>query len=221
MTNLFSMFDPSSSYYFSMNWISLFLIFIFIPRYMFTLSPRPLFMYNQISNFILTSLKTNIKKTHLKSLIILWTMFIFISLSNMLSLLPFFFNTTSHISISLNLAIPLWLSLMIKSWSKNTQMMLTHLLPSHTPLILCPFMISIEIISLLIRPLTLAIRLSANMIAGHLLMTLLSLMLNHNIFSFTSSSLILSILISLELAVALIQSFVFITLMSLYLNETL
>jgi len=98
--------------------------------------------------------------------------------------------------------------------------MLRHLIPQGTPPILIPFIVLIEIIRNIIRPGTLAVRLSANIIAGHLLLTLLSQngpnanVLILNILIFTQI-----LLIILERAVSIIQSYVFAILSTLYSTE--
>ncbi|EZA46406.1 ATP synthase subunit a, partial [Ooceraea biroi] len=96
----------------------------------------------------------------------------------------------------------------------------THLTPQGTPLILMPFIVIIESISLLIRPITLAVRLTANIIAGHLLISLIGSAIK-SIIIFTL--LLISaqtLLLILEIAVAIIQSYVFSILLTLYRRET-
>ena len=98
--------------------------------------------------------------------------------------------------------------------------MFAHLVPQGSPFALSPFMVLIEVISRLIRPLTLAIRLSANMIAGHLLMVLLrnvAVGSSGGVCLFVIS--ILVALLTLELRVSLIQAYVFRVLSVLYVNE--
>lgn len=96
---------------------------------------------------------------------------------------------------------------------------MAHLVPIGTPLLLMNFMVLIEIVSNIIRPITLSVRLCANIVAGHLLLRLLRnfslIRINHIIYSFLG----LIILGVLEIAVALIQGYVFITLISLYSTE--
>jgi len=98
--------------------------------------------------------------------------------------------------------------------------MLAHLVPQSTPGALMPFMVVIETIRNIIRPLTLAVRLMANIVAGHLLITLLG-----NQTTLTSGLIFLSliltqiILLTLESAVAIIQSYVFAVLSTLYARE--
>jgi len=81
------------------------------------------------------------------------------------------------------------------------------------------FIVFIESISNLIRPITLSVRLAANIIAGHLLLRLLREISENNPKLFPPTTLLLITLLTLEYAVALIQSYVFVTLTSLYLNE--
>ena len=91
-------------------------------------------------------------------------------------------------------------------------------MPIRTPKVLIPFMVLIERIRSLIRPLTLAIRLSANIIAGHLLLTLLG----NKLASLRMITLILPTeiaLIGLEIAVSIIQAYVFSILVTLYVRE--
>jgi len=100
--------------------------------------------------------------------------------------------------------------------------MFAHIVPQGTPFILIPFIVLIERIRNIIRPGTLAIRLSANIIAGHLLLTLLG-NTGNNLSTIFVSLLIFSqlLLLSLESAVAIIQSYVFTILRTLYSREIL
>lgn len=96
-----------------------------------------------------------------------------------------------------------------------------HLLPASTPLALSPFMVLIELISLIIRPFTLSIRLTANIIAGHLLITLLSSIGNHitGVVSIGGFIVIQNSLVILEIAVAIIQGYIFMLLFTIYISE--
>jgi len=98
--------------------------------------------------------------------------------------------------------------------------MLAHLVPSGTPYVLMPFMVIIELIRNIIRPLTLSVRLAANIVAGHLLLTLLSSQCS-NVLLVVLLPLItaLVLLAVLESAVALIQAYVFSVLSTLYVAE--
>nr|YP_003540778.1 ATP synthase F0 subunit 6 [Hypsiglena ochrorhyncha nuchalata]ACD77347.1 ATP synthase F0 subunit 6 [Hypsiglena ochrorhyncha nuchalata] len=154
---------------------------------------------------------------------ILLSLTIMILLSNMLGLLPYTFTPTSQLSMNMAMAIPLWLATVITGMMKKPTTTLAHMLPEGSPTPLIPFMIVIETISLLMRPMALGVRLTANITAGHLLMTMVS----SAALNFTSTSIALSALTSillflltlLELAVACIQAYVFVLLIILYLQE--
>lgn len=96
---------------------------------------------------------------------------------------------------------------------------ITHLVPLGSPIFLSSFMVLIETVRNLIRPITLSVRLMANIIRGHLLIHLLSSLSLLNNLMFLITIPIIIVLIILETAVAIIQSFVFVTLISLYINE--
>nr|YP_009691904.1 ATP synthase F0 subunit 6 [Thermistis croceocincta]QEG58710.1 ATP synthase F0 subunit 6 [Thermistis croceocincta] len=219
--NLFSSFDPSTNFNFSINWLST-LIGIFIIPSMFWLIPS---RFNMLWMKIILTLHKEFKiligynKTQGSTLIFI-SLFSFILFNNFLGLFPYIFTSTSHMTLTLTLALPLWLSFMIYGWLNNTIHMFAHLVPQGTPSILMPFMVCIETISNIIRPGTLAVRLSANMIAGHLLMTLLgNTGPTLNIFSINFLIIVQILLLILELAVSMIQSYVFAILSTLYSSE--
>nr|AXS65343.1 ATP synthase F0 subunit 6 [Elateroidea sp. 10 KM-2017] len=218
MSNLFSSFDPSTSSNLQLNWISS-LLSLWIP-FMFWMIPSRL---NMMWIIITTKLYQEFKillNTNLKSILMFISLFSFILLNNLTSLFPYIFSSTSHLTLTLTLALPLWTSFMIYGWINHSTHMFAHLVPQGTPSVLMPFMVCIETISNIIRPGTLAIRLMANMIAGHLLLTLMGNMGNTISSYMLSLLLILQImLLILESAVAIIQSYVFSILSVLYSSE--
>nr|YP_009918978.1 ATP synthase F0 subunit 6 [Pegoplata infirma]QMP96558.1 ATP synthase F0 subunit 6 [Pegoplata infirma] len=222
MTNLFSVFDPSSSIFnLSLNWLSTFLGILMIPS-MYWLMPS---RYHIFWNNILLTLHKEFK-TLLGPMGANGSTFIFVSLfsmilfNNFMGLFPYIFTSTSHLTLTLSLALPLWLCFMLFGWINNTQHMFAHLVPQGTPAVLMPFMVCIETISNVIRPGTLAVRLTANMIAGHLLLTLLG-NTGPSMSTILLSLLIITqiALLVLESAVAMIQSYVFAVLSTLYSSE--
>ncbi|YP_010449129.1 ATP synthase F0 subunit 6 (mitochondrion) [Pectinophora gossypiella] len=222
MTNLFSIFDPSTNLFnIPLNWMSTLLGLMFIP-YSFWLIPNRHFMiWNFILNKLHNEFKTLLSKNNFNgSTFIFISLFTFILFNNFLGLFPYIFTSTSHLTLSLSLSLPLWLSFMLYGWINNSTHMFAHMIPQGTPNILMPFMVLIETISNIIRPGTLAVRLTANMIAGHLLMTLLS-GTSSNIPSFLIIFLlsIQILLLILESAVAIIQSYVIAILSTLYSSE--
>nr|UZC53693.1 ATP synthase F0 subunit 6 [Ultragryllacris pulchra rubricapitis] len=222
MTNLFSVFDPSTNIMnISLNWLSTFLGILLIPTSFWLLPSRYHILWDKITLTLHNEFKTLIGPTgHNGSTFIFITLFTLILFNNFLGLFPYIFTSSSHLVMTLTLALPLWFSFMIYGWLNHTQHMLAHLVPQGTPPILMPFMVCIETISNIIRPGTLAVRLAANMIAGHLLLTLLG---NTGPTLTTSLLSILLIgqltLLTLEAAVAMIQSYVFAILATLYSSE--
>nr|YP_010578704.1 ATP synthase F0 subunit 6 [Mandarinia regalis]UZP46668.1 ATP synthase F0 subunit 6 [Mandarinia regalis] len=222
MNNLFSIFDPSTNIFnLSINWISTFIGLMFIP-YSFWFMPNRYFIFwNFISSKLHNEFKTLMGVNSFNgSTFIFISLFFFILFNNFLGLFPYIFTSTSHLNLSLTLSLTLWLSFMIYGWINNSQHMFIHMIPQGTPTILMPFMVLIETISNIIRPGTLAVRLTANMIAGHLLLTLLSNS-GTNMTNYLLMVLIIAqiLLLILEFAVSIIQSYVITILSTLYSSE--
>nr|ALO77526.1 ATP synthase F0 subunit 6 [Ciidae sp. GENSP01] len=220
MMNLFSSFDPASNWNTSINWISSLIGLMLIPQLFWLFPSRMSTLWIKINQALIKEFNTLAPAKSKNSLIIFISLFSFIMFNNFLGLFPYIFTSSSHMVFSLTLALPLWLTFMLYGWINNTIHMLAHLVPQGTPPILMPFMVMIETISNLIRPGTLAIRLSANMIAGHLLLTLLGN--TGNALTMISINLLIIVqlaLIVLESAVSIIQSYVFAVLSMLYSSE--
>nr|URX53841.1 ATP synthase F0 subunit 6 [Postelectrotermes sp. 2 AB-2022a]URX53880.1 ATP synthase F0 subunit 6 [Kalotermitidae sp. 1 AB-2022a]URX53932.1 ATP synthase F0 subunit 6 [Kalotermitidae sp. 1 AB-2022a] len=223
MSNLFSVFDPSTSTMnLSLNWMSTFMGMMFIPTSMWLTPSRLEMMWNSLTIKLHDEFKNLIgnKKESKGSTFMFVSLFSLILFNNFLGLFPYIFTSTSHLTMTLTLALPLWLSFMMFGWMNNTNHMFEHLVPQGTPAVLMPFMVCIETISNIIRPGTLAVRLAANMIAGHLLLTLLGN--NGPMISYPLMCLLIIaqvLLLILESAVAVIQSYVFAVLSTLYSSE--
>lgn len=221
MTNLFSIFDPKVFWNLPLNWIASFTLFLIWPikfwaseaQIYTSLKFTSLSLYKEFNSIVQP---LNIPGILLPGVAI----FLFIWLNNFLGLFPYLFTSTSHLVITLSLALPVWIGHISIAWVKTTQNILAHLVPMGSPAPLRPFMVLIEIVSAIIRPVTLSVRLAANMVAGHLLIVLLSspaargsILLTFFILS------TLVILATLERAVATIQAYVFRILSVLYVNE--
>nr|YP_009185818.1 ATP synthase F0 subunit 6 [Dacrila fallax]ALO70499.1 ATP synthase F0 subunit 6 [Dacrila fallax] len=219
MTNLFNSFDPSTNI-FSLNWLSTFLGLLFIPSMFWLIPSRWNFLWIKIIMILHNEFKILLGTKIKGSTLIFISLFSIIMFNNFLGLFPYIFTSSSHLVLTLTLALPLWVSFMIYGWLNNTVHMFAHLVPQGTPPVLMPFMVLIESISNIIRPGTLAVRLAANMIAGHLLMTLLG-NTGSSLSLLMINLLILTqlLLLILESAVAIIQSYVFAVLSTLYSSE--
>nr|QNM38457.1 ATP synthase F0 subunit 6 [Phalacrocorax harrisi] len=164
------------------------------------------------------------KKGHKWALILTSLMFLLL-MTNLLGLLPYTFTPTTQLSMNMALAFPLWLATLLTGLRNQPTISLGHLLPEGTPTPLIPALIMIETTSLLIRPLALGVRLTANLTAGHLLIQLIStattMLLPIMPAISILTALILLLLTILEVAVAMIQAYVFVLLLSLYLQENI
>nr|WDR45226.1 ATP synthase F0 subunit 6 [Lasiopodomys gregalis]WDR45239.1 ATP synthase F0 subunit 6 [Lasiopodomys gregalis]WDR45252.1 ATP synthase F0 subunit 6 [Lasiopodomys gregalis]WDR45265.1 ATP synthase F0 subunit 6 [Lasiopodomys gregalis]WDR45278.1 ATP synthase F0 subunit 6 [Lasiopodomys gregalis] len=155
--------------------------------------------------------------------LMLVSLIMFIGSTNLLGLLPHTFTPTTQLSTNLGMAIPLWAGAVILGFRHKLKASLAHFLPQGTPISLIPMLIIIETISLFIQPMALAVRLTANITAGHLLIHLIGgatlVLASMSPPTATITFIILTLLTILEFAVALIQAYVFTLLVSLYLHD--
>jgi len=219
--NLFRIFDPCSSLSLSLNWLRI-LIFIFIFPYQFWFIPsRYIMFWNKLITFIFNEFKTLIKYSY-SNIILFIRLFLLILINNFFGLFPYIFTASSHIRFCLSLSISLWLAIIINRIINYFNDLIAHLTPQGTPSILIPFIVLIESIRLIIRPLTLSIRLTANIIAGHLLLSLLGSTGNliNNYFLLIIIIITQILLYILEISVSIIQAYVFSVLSTLYRRES-
>nr|YP_010139428.1 ATP synthase F0 subunit 6 [Tetraclita kuroshioensis]QQK55094.1 ATP synthase F0 subunit 6 [Tetraclita kuroshioensis] len=219
MTNLFSSFDPmSATFSLQLNWMAMFLFLsVFFPLY-WTSSSKSYMIYTELTSYITKEFIPLFKSY--KNIILFNVLFLFILINNVFGLMPYTFTSTAHIAMTLSMALTIWLIFMLYGWINNTNHMFAHLVPLGTPIVLMPFMVLIETISNIIRPITLSVRLAANLTAGHLLLILLGeSMVNNSILIIITVTMAQFALMTLEAAVAVIQAYVFATLSTLYASE--
>jgi ATP synthase subunit 6 len=156
----------------------------------------------------------------------LLTLFAFLLIINLVGIIPYTFAPTSHGAISFGLSISVFLGCNLIAYRKHGLDYIAHFFPSGVPFALAPLLIGIEIISNFIRPVSLGLRLAANITAGHLLLTILSsfifkmMCMGGGIAVASLIPLFIVFFITvLEIAVAMIQAFVFCLLTSLFLSE--
>nr|BAK23152.1 ATPase subunit 6 [Danionella mirifica] len=224
VANYFSQFD--SPYLWLIPLILIAIVFptvLFPTRKLNWLNNRLSFIQNFSVYNILSQLFQPLNSKGYKWILLLSTLMVLIISLNTMGILPYTFTPTTQLSLNLALALPLWLATVTIGLVNNPTASLSHLLPQGAPTLLIPILIVIETISLLIRPMSLGVRLTANLTAGHLLIQLFS----SAAFSLVSTlppvaaltSLVLLALTVLEMAVAVIQAYVFVLLLSLYLQE--
>lgn len=218
--NIFSIFDPSTSINFSLNWLRLFLLFLFLPLKFWLIPSRLTFSWSILINYIFNEFKILIHYSY-SNIILFISLLLLIFFNNFLGLFPYIFTASRHINFCLSLSLTLWLSIISYRILNYINDLFTHLTPQGTPVVLMPFITIIETIRLIIRPFTLAIRLTANIIAGHLLLSLLgsSGQSINNIIILRIIIFSQILLYSLEIAVSIIQAYVFSILSTLYRRE--
>lgn len=150
--------------------------------------------------------------------------FFFLVFCNFLGLVPYVFSGTSHLVITFSVAIPLWFSLLLSSLFWSPIGFFSHFLPSGAPSVLNPFLVLVETVSVRVRPITLSVRLAANMGAGHIVIGLIGTYLVGSVFSsgVTSSLLLFSIerfYFIFEFGICLVQGYIFSLLLVLYSDE--
>nr|AQZ24948.1 ATP synthase F0 subunit 6 [Gyps himalayensis] len=211
--------------------IPLILISMLFPTLLFP-SPTNRWVTNRLStlqlwliHLITKQLMLPLSKVGHKWALILTSLMMLLLTINLLGLLPYTFTPTTQLSMNMALAFPLWLATLLTGLRNQPTTSLGHLLPEGTPTPLIPALILIETTSLLIRPLALGVRLTANLTAGHLLIQLISTAATALLPILPAVSiltmLILLLLTILEIAVAMIQAYVFVLLLSLYLQENI
>ncbi len=173
-----------------------------------------------VYDMITGMLDQNVGKDGRKFIPFIFTLFIFILLCNLLGMIPYGFTVTSHITITFALAITVFFLVTIFGFVNRGVHFLSIFLPKGTPLWLAPLMILIELFAYLARPVSLSLRLAANMMAGHILLKVMagfavSLML---LFKLLPIPLIV-ILIGFEIFIAILQAYIFTILSCVYLND--
>jgi len=224
MTNLFSSFDPIVTLFnisLRANWVSAAVPIIILPQTFWRVNSQVIKLLERIINYINGELVAVFSSLIIPGTVFIYLrFFFFIFFCNFIGLFPYIFTSSRHMVFTLTLALPIWLGRILWSIKNQYNSLLAHLVPTGTPNVLIPVIVIIETVRRIIRPGTLSIRLAANIVAGHLLLTLLGsqgtlLPLNLTVILIVG----LVLLLCLELAVACIQAYVFTILRSLYLNE--
>nr|ALO64437.1 ATP synthase F0 subunit 6 [Bombus terrestris] len=220
MMNLFETFDPSINNYFQLNWIFMFTPIIIFPNMYWLIPSRIMMIFKLFIKYLFNEYKMIMSNKYIMNIVMFLSIMIYIMLLNLFSLIPYIFTSTSHLLFNLSMSLSLWMSFMIYSIINFPIKTLSHLVPLNSPKFLMNFMVIIELISLIIRPWTLSIRLSANLISGHLILILLSNFMMNFLLLSPITLMIQNMLLTLEISMALIQAYVFSILLTLYFSES-
>lgn len=152
------------------------------------------------------------------------SIFIGLILVNLLGLLPYVFRLRSHLSFAFCFGLPFWFSLILSGLFFNFYDVVGHFLPSGAPGLLNPFLVLVETVRIMVRPITLSVRLSANIRAGHIILGLLGSYLSSGIFRYSWVVLFVLVFIQVfyfifEVGIRLIQAYIFSLLISLYSED--
>ena len=171
--------------------------------------------------FILSLLEENTGPEGRRYLPFILSIFLFVLFGNLLGLIPYGFTFTSQLILTFGLALLVFFLVIIIGFLNHGLKFLKIFLPEGAPLIMAPLLIPIEVISFLSRPVSLSVRLFANMMAGHTMLKVFALFtVSLGVFGF-STVILNSVLIGFEFLVAFLQAYVFTVLTCLYLNDAI
>ena len=150
-----------------------------------------------------------------------FTVFMFVLFGNLFGMLPYAFTFTSHIVVTFTMAMFVFLGVTLIAIMKHKMHFFSFFMPPGVPMYMAPILIPIEIISYLSRPISLSVRLFANMLAGHTLMKVFAgFIFTLGVFGIAPWFFIVA-LTGLEIVIAFLQAYVFTILTCLYLNDAL
>jgi len=223
MGDLFLRFNPQTGGWFGvpLNWVAVACVILFIPQGYWLVGRQFRRVFRGVAQAFLGELRALLGPlARPGTSLVFLSLLVFIVLVNFLGLLPYVFTPSRHLRFTLRLSLPLWLGSILIRFIVQFNHNIAHLVPSGTPVPLIPVMVIIETVRVVIRPGTLAVRLAANIVAGHLLLVLLGGQ-GPLCRGAPLAGLILGLVLlcTLECAVSCIQGYVFSVLRSLYLRD--
>jgi F-type H+-transporting ATPase subunit a len=178
--------------------------------------------------FVAGTLRSTAGNEGMKFFPLVFSLFMFILVLNVIGIIPYTFTVTSHIIITVALALLVFLTVIIYGFWKNGLRFFKLFVPSGVPVYILPFIVVIEVLSFLSRPISHSVRLFANMLAGHITLkvfggfvTMIAGIGIAGWFGAALPVLMIVILTALELLVAFLQAYVFAILTCIYLNDAI
>jgi ATP synthase subunit 6 len=179
-------------------------------------------------DFVLSLVNENIKVGGLSYFPIIFTVFTFLLFCNLLGMVPYSFTVTSHIVVTFGLALGLFIGLNIIGLQIHGLHFFSLFLPAGVPLVMAPFLVLVELVGYTFRPISIALRLFANMMAGH---SLLKILAGFGWTMFSAGGvlaiahflpvMVIFAIVGLELGIAFLQAYVFSVLLCIYLNDAI
>lgn len=175
-------------------------------------------IYGMISDM----LEQNVGAGGRKFIPLIFTLFMFILTCNLFGMLPYGFTVTSHISVTFAMAMMIFLLVTLLGLYLHGLHFFSLFLPAGTPWWLAPLMVIIELFAYLARPVSLSLRLAANMVAGHVLLKVMAgFVVSMAIYLKFLPIPFIVILIGFEIFVAVLQAYIFTILSCVYLNDAI
>ncbi len=171
--------------------------------------------------FIANMIRDNVGQDGRKYFPFIFTLFMFVFFGNMLGMVPYSFTYTSHIIVTFAMALTVFVGVTVVGFKTHGIRFLGFLMPAGIPVFMAPLIIPIEILSYFTRPVSLALRLFANMTAGHTMLKVFAgFVFTLGVFGVVPLALVAA-LTGLEFIIAFLQAYVFTILTCVYLNDAL
>lgn len=178
--------------------------------------------------FVADTIHTTAGKDGMKFFPFVFTIFMLVTVSNLVGIVPYTFTISSHIIVTAALAFLVFFTVLIYGFYKNGLRFFKLFVPSGIPIVILPLVVAIEVISFLSRPVSHSVRLFANMLAGHITLkvfasfvTMLGAMGIVGVFGAVLPLALVVALTALELLVAFLQAYVFTILTCIYINDAI
>lgn len=178
--------------------------------------------------FVANTVRSTAGTEGMKFFPLVFSLFMFIGVSNLIGIIPYTFTVSSHIIVTVSLALLVFLTVLIYGFYKNGLKFFKLFVPQGVPIVILPLVVAIEIISFLSRPVSHSVRLFANMLAGHITLkvfaSFVTMLGAFGVAGWLGAILPLGLtvaLTALELLVAFLQAYVFTILTCIYINDAI
>ena len=178
--------------------------------------------------FVANTVRSTAGREGMKFFPFVFSIFMLVTVSNLVGIIPYTFTISSHIIVTAALALLVFFTVLIYGFYKNGLRFFKLFVPSGIPIVILPLVVAIEVISFLSRPVSHSVRLFANMLAGHITLkvfasfvTMLGAMGIVGVFGAVLPLALVVALTALELLVAFLQAYVFTILTCIYINDAI
>src|SRR5437868_1660567 len=178
--------------------------------------------------FVANMLRSSAGSAGMKFFPLVFSLFMFICISNLIGIIPYTFTVASHLIVTVALALLVFFIVLFYGFYKNGLKFFKLFVPSGVPIFIMPIVVPIEVISFFLKPISHSVRLFANMLAGHIALTVFAsfipVLAGLGIAGYAGAVLPLGMVIALtalELLVAFLQAYVFTILTCIYLNDAI